>query len=542
MGRIRMCLLCIAAAFSLCICGRAETSAPILQARISFPESVHSWPITGRVFLLLNRNNDPQAHLEGGSIIFGSDIDRVGPDELIGVGLNALGFPYASLRDIPAGDYFVQAVLSVYSEFHRADGHVVWGHLNEWEDGDLCSHTQKLHLDPATGFNIKLSLTETIPPASSPADSEWVKHIKIQSQLLTKFWGRPMWIGAIVLLPKGYAEHPETRYPVIYKETHFSWSNPFRFEPPGKESGRGNDFFEAWTGDRFPRVIVALPLLPTPYNEASQSVNSANNGPYEDAFLKELIPYIEGHFRAIHESYARVLTGSSTGGWESAALQLYHPEFFGGAWVFSPDQLDLRRFGLINIYAEKNAFVSEQEGSERPPVDRTLMRDVNGQAVFSVRQWSRFEAVLGSKGRSGSALDDFNAAFAPPGADGYPKQLWNKATGEIDRDVATYMRDHGFDLRYFAESNWAVIGPHLMGKLHFYCGDMDNFYLNLGVYLMEDFLKQTKNPYYGGTFEYGRPLKGHGWQPMTNAELIRMIASEIAKNAPKGTDVRWSRY
>jgi hypothetical protein len=120
------------------------------------------------------------------------------------------------------------------------------------------------------------------------------------------------------------------------------------------------------------------------------------------------------------------------------------------------------------------------------------------------------------------------------------RPLWNKTTGKIDHEVATYMRDQGYDLRYYAEANWPRIGPKLVGKLHLYCGDMDNFYLNLGVYLLEDFLKNTKEPFYDGSFEYGRPMKGHGWQPMTNAELIKIMADQIAKNAPKGAGIAWN--
>ena len=115
------------------------------------------------------------------------------------------------------------------------------------------------------------------------------------------------------------------------------------------------------------------------------------------------------------------------------------------------------------------------------------------------------------------------------GEDGYPRPLWDKQTGKIDRDVALYMRDHGYDLTYYLKQNWEKLGPQLRGKLHLYVGDMDNFYLNLAVYLLEDFLKTTNA---GATFEYGRPMKGHGWQPMTNPELVKMMAAQIQKNAP----------
>jgi hypothetical protein len=100
-----------------------------------------------------------------------------------------------------------------------------------------------------------------------------------------------------------------------------------------------------------------------------------------------------------------------------------------------------------------------------------------------------------------------------------------------------YWRDHGYYLRDYAERNWPKIGRQLVGKLHFYVGDMDEFYINLDVYLFEDFLKKTADPYYGGSFDYGRPTKGHMWTPITHAQLIRVIAKSIADNAPDRTEV-----
>jgi hypothetical protein len=125
------------------------------------------------------------------------------------------------------------------------------------------------------------------------------------------------------------------------------------------------------------------------------------------------------------------------------------------------------------------------------------------------------------------------------GADGYPKPLWDKTTGKIDVTVANYMREHGYDLRSYLENNWATIGPKLAGKLHLYCGDMDNFYLNLAVYKLEDALNRVSNPRYGGSFEYGRPMKGHGWTPLNQAQLLTVMANHITLNAPAGADKSW---
>jgi len=267
-------------------------------------------------------------------------------------------------------------------------------------------------------------------------------------------------------------------------------------------------------------------------------VNSVNNGPYGDAILTELIPYLEKHFRMIPESYARVLTGGSTGGWESLALQVFHPEFFGGTWTFYPDPVDFRRNLLINIYEDENAFIVPDSPPGAP--ERMFQRTPDGQPVATVRQISQMESASGSRGRSGAQIDIWNAVYGPVGEDGYPRRLWNLKTGVIDREVACTMRDNGYDLRYYLEENWPEIGPRLVGKIRIYNPEMDSFYLPYAVYLLEDFLENTTDPYYGGEVIHGRPMKGHGWQPMTYAELARMMAAHIAGNAPRGADTSWT--
>jgi hypothetical protein len=284
-------------------------------------------------------------------------------------------------------------------------------------------------------------------------------------------------------------------------------------------------------------MIVITFQHPTVYFDDSYAVNSANNGPYGDAIMTELIPYLEQQFRIIRQPYARVLSGGSTGGWESLALQVFHPDFFGGTWTFFPDPVDFTRYQMVDIYKDNNAFLAP--GYDPPVPERPMERTSEGQVDMTMRQMSQLEEVMGSHGRSGQQFEAWEAVYGPVGADGYPKPLWDKLTGRIDPQVAVYMRDHGFDLRYYLETNWATVGPQLVGKLHLYCGDMDNYYLNLAVYKLEDFLTRTTNPAYGGSFEYGRPMKGHGWSPLNQAELLRVMSDAISRNAPAGADNSW---
>jgi hypothetical protein len=236
----------------------------------------------------------------------------------------------------------------------------------------------------------------------------------------------------------------------------------------------------------------------------------------------------------IRAPWARVLTGVSTGGWESLALQIFHPDFFGGTWSFSPDPVDFRRYQLINIYYDENAF--EAPGSEWLERERPMMRSIEGQVLVTIRQMSQLEAVLGSRSRSGQQFAAWEAVYGPVASDGYPQPLWDRLTGKIDVRVAEYMRDHGYDLRAYLEKNWSKIGPQLVGKIHVYCGDMDDYYLNTAVYKLEDFLKATTAPAYEGSFQYGRPMKGHGWSPVNKAEIMKEMAEHIRRNAPKDHD------
>ncbi len=508
---------------------------------IAFPSSAHAGPITGRVFVMLAKKGaEPmrQAGNWGGQApFFGVDVDQLAPGRAAVIDSRALGYPVLSLKDVPPGDYLAQALINVYTQFPRSDGHTIWAHMDQWEGqqfsrspGNLYSEVRRVHLD--SNATLKLELTKVIPPIEMPKDTAWVKHVKIQSQLLTKFWGKPFYIGATVLLPKGYGDHPGERYPVIYDQGHFGLNPPFGFsehpiiDRPGREDG--HKFYEEWTGDNFPRMIAVTFQHPTPYFDDSYAVNSANNGPFGDALFEELIPYLESHFRMSREPYARVLTGGSTGGWESLALQLYHPGFFGGTWTFFPDPLDFHKFQMMNIYDDPNAFTAPGFDFQVP--ERPMMRTAEGQVLQTMREMAQLENALGSKGRSAGQLEAFEAVFGPVGDDGYPKPLVDKVTGKIDHNVANYMRDHGYDLTYYTKTNWKEIGPKLTGKIHVYVGDMDTFYLNLAVYLFEDFMKTTDAR---ATFEYGRPMKPHGWHPMSNAELVRMMAAQVEQNKPR---------
>ncbi len=520
-------------------------AAPRFEVTIA--PTAHAGPLTGRLIVAVSKNDQVEPRFQvapGGPAIFGVDLEGARPGTTITVDNKAIGYPM-SLAELPAGDYWVQAVVMVYSEVHRADGHTLWLPMNDGRiesfhsaAGNLISEVQKVRIDGGSR-PIRIAVNRVLPKLPRPTDTEWVKRITVQSKKLTAFWGRPTYIHAAVLLPRGYAEEPNRRYPAIYTLGH---GVPFQFRTDSVGQGIGQinpitgtetgfDFHKAWIRDDFPRVIVITLEQQTPFFPDSYSINSANNGPYGDAVVEEVIPELERQFRIIAEPYARHLEGASTSGWQTLALQLHYPDYFGGAWIFQPDPIDFARHQLIDIYRDENAFTIPV--GQFITAERWMRRTVEGQPIWSVRQMSRFEAVLGSKGRSGRQFQAWEAVYGPTGPDGYPKPLWDPLTGVIDKSVAAYWKEHGYDLRDYAERNWATLGPKLAGKLRFFLPDMDDFYLNLAMYRFEDFLKRAEGPKSDAEFIYGRPLKGHSWHPYPWAELVRRFAATVEHNAPR---------
>ena len=370
-----------------------------------------------------------------------------------------------------------------------------------------------------------------------------------------------------MLLPEGFDEHPEARFPLMVFHGHFpSDFGGFRTTPPDPDlkpvyserfkldgynkivQQEAYDFYKQWTSKNFPRFLIIQIQHANPFYDDSYAVNSANIGPYGDAITYELIPYIEEQFRGIGEGWSRFLYGGSTGGWEALAAQVFYPDEYNGCFAACPDPIDFRAYTLVNLYEDENAYYLD--GKYRQ-VLRAGKRDYLGHVTTSLRDMNYRELALGDKSRSGDQWDIWQAVYSPVGTDGYPKPIWDKYSGEIDKEVASYWREN-YDLRYIMERDWATLGPKLEGKVNIYCGDMDNYYLNNAVYLTEEFLEKTKNPYYAGDVAYGDRAE-HCWNGdpelpnaisrlRYNSMYVPKILERIRESAPRGADLSSWRY
>jgi hypothetical protein len=548
---------------------RAQQSP--IRAEISFDQSLSNHPIDGRIFLVVSASKDnvePRlqvVEVEARSQqVFGVDVDALAAGTSVNFDDSVLGYPARSFRDIPAGDYTVQGVLNIYTTFHRADGVTVklpadQGEGQHWDTkpGNFYSKPQHVHIDPASpGAVISIKLTEIIPPIEAPKDTEWVKHVRVQSQLLTKFWGQPMYLGAIVVLPEGWQTHPNAHYPLLVEQGHFPRDYTFQTKPPvanlqGGQLSRAQtqyQFFQDWSTGKLPRMIMLLIQHANPYYDDSYAVNSANLGPYGDAINNELIPEIEKQFRGIGQGWARALFGGSTGGWETIATQVFYPDNYNGAWTACPDPVDFHAYQLINIYDDQNAYWTQGAFSR---IYQPEMRVPNGTILATNEGSNRWELVLATHGRSGEQWDIWQAVFSPAGSDGYPKEIFDQRTGVIDHAVADYWRQH-YDLNAILQRDWKTLGPKLQGKLHFYVGTADTYYLDGAVHLLQASLEKTTDPHSDADFDYGvdQPHCYTGPAGSTTREggatftqrVLKAAEERMLKSAPAGADLTSWRY
>ncbi len=547
---------------------------------ITFTKELSDQAQDGRLLLLLSQDDkkEPRFQINDGletQLVFGVDVEGMMPGQEIVVDESAFGFPIKSLENIPAGDYHVQALINRYETFNLKTGHTVklppdQGEGQQWNSkpGNFYSKPFKVSVDPSKNETINVKMDQKIPPIEGPKDTKYVKHIKVQSKLLTEFYGKPMYVGAHVLLPEGFDEHPQSKYPLMIYHGHFpndfggfsteapdpkmdtsDYSSRFGIYGYNKfQKQEAYNFYKQWSGKNFPRFLVVEIQHATPYYDDSYAVNSASMGPWGDAIMKELLPEIESKFRGIGEGWARFTYGGSTGGWEALAVQMFYPDEFNGCFAACPDPIDFRAYCLVDIYKDKNAFWYESEFKKLP---RPAHRNYLGQIQSTMQESNHYELALGTHSRSGQQWDIWEAVYSPQGEDGYPKRIFNKETGEIDKSVAEYWKEN-FDLRYILERDWKTLGPKLEGKIHIYCGDMDNYYLNNAVYLMEDFLKKTQSPFYKGEVDYGDRAE-HCWNGdhenpnyvsrlRYNTQYLPKILKRISESAPKGADVKSWKY
>jgi hypothetical protein len=487
-----------------------------LRFEVTVAKGLPTEATDGRILVILSRNlkQDPwhavNHYSTDAAAVLGADAIALKPAATVVLDQRSVVYPLDHLAQLQPGTYAVQAVLC-----RNRDLCLVSAPEN------LYSTPFNVTIDPAKGGVVRLELSKAFPADTVPADTEFIKFVKLRSELLSQFHGRPMYLRAGVILPRDHARQANRRYPL---RVHIGGYGS-RYTAVTDMMSPAAAFRGTWLADDTPRMLLLHLDGAGPFGDPYQ-VNSANSGPYGDAVVRELIPYIEAKYRGIGAGHARVLDGASTGGWVSLGLQIFYPDFFNGAWSRAPDPVDFRAFELVNIYKDDEAFVNA-DGRERP-----ASRALNGHAESTMWHECRLERVMGRGNRwelAGLDWAAWNATFGPRGADGLPRPIWDGKTGKLDRAVIEHWKK--YDLRMVLENNWPALAPKLRGKLHIAVGEADEYFLNNAVHLLDGFLRKAQ-PAYEGSIMFGKD-QGHDWDPQGETERMRAMAKAVARQVPR---------
>ena len=439
--------------------------------RIVAGPAVHT-PVSGRLLVFIGQGSGAkQVSIDefhpDATWVAAREIHDLAPGAAVEIDTDAIAYP-EPFSDLAPGDYQVQAVLDVDHTYNYSG----------LTAGDLITPVLTLKgWTPGKGAEPELALTARASPGTrftlTPEDRQAAAHLRlaaVQSVALTRFWGRPTFIRAWVVLPPDYDKAPARYYPTVY------WTHGFGGNLPSCRFF-GIHLYERMAAGRMPPMIWVMldEHLPSGTHEFADSVN---NGPWGSALTQEYIPWLESHYRMLPHARDRFLQGHSSGGWATLQLQINYPRTFGGTWSTSPDSSDFHDFTGVNLYAPQANVYRRPDGTPYP-----LVR-MQGNVIASFEQFSRLEDVLGPYG---GQMGSFDWVFSPRGKDGRPEPMFDRATGDVDPKVVAYWSTH-YDLAQIVKTTWPRQGPKLTGKIHVYVGTADTFYLDGAAHRLDTVL------------------------------------------------------
>jgi len=505
-------LLTILSFISLSLYCQEKTHA--ISFKVSVDENIQqSFKQDGRLFIFISTdpNKEPRTltwpnNITGNHYFFGKNFSDWKANESLTIKDSDDWTTWGRIQEctfhnIPEGTYYIQFL---WDQDFEAFG------LNV--EGNICSKSQKVMISDSQELTFELS--EIIEPLKI-VEHKHLKIVKHKSDTLSKWWGRPIYERAAVLLPSGYFKNPGKEYPIRYNVGG-------GFGSLGLVNRWVNDtaFFNWWLSGEAPQIINVY--LDGEINGNIYHVDSDNLGPFGYSLINEFIPHIENLYRGTDSPDTRFTDGCSTGGWGSLALQLFYPETFNGVFSYSPDWVDFRLFFTVNIYRDENLFYNKYG------YENIAMKTLRGDAVVSMKDWIGFENVLGYSGTYVDAphfIGALTSMFSEKGDDGKPIPLFDHETGIIDKEVAASW--NRYNLRYYTMNNWETLGPKVQGKIYIWMGTNEYVFSDGALKLYRNNLHRLEKPKFDAIIEF-TPNAGHCWQ-WNNRRVLEQIAERLNK-------------
>ena len=490
----------------LACCLPAQLVAQSLRFHIKVAPELGATPVSGRMIVFLSSEQEPKKELSPGFAettgtvwMAAKEVRNLKPGNTVDLDPDEIAFP-KPLSQAPSGDYQAMALLDVNHNYAYRGS----------RPGDLRSAVIAVkNLNPANAPAVELVLNERIPEREikAPPSSEMLDFV---SPALSSFWGRPIHMRGVVVLPPGYADSKE-RYPTVY------WTHGFGAILDDLAGRVAPSISNLMSQKKIPPMIYVLLDESCP-GGTHEFADSVNNGPWGRALTAELIPYLEGKYRMDAKPSGRLLTGHSSGGWAALWLQVTYPAIFGGTWPTSPDPSDFHNFTGPNLLANPaENFFHKADGSPR------MLVRIDGKDVMAIETFVRQERV---EGDYGGQMASFEWVFSPRGQDGRPVQLFDRDTGAIDPEVAKAWEK--YDIAEVLRKNVTRLRPLLQDKIHLTVGTADTFHLDEPAHLLDATMKELG---IRATFTY---LEGRSHFDLYRGGLQEKIANEMEQVARPG--------
>lgn len=366
------------------------------------------------------------------------------------------------LADLAPGYYKVIAILDTNT---RERGKMAPGNL-------FTRKESMLKVSEGTENEVELLLSHAFPVRPFPGNDS-IREITLTSPLLSAFRKYPVEMKAAVILPHGFENDKDKTFPVVFIIPGWGGIHQQALSAGARNAygiGRGNE-----------KIYVFLnPEVQSPYGLHGY-VDSKVNGPWGQALIQELMPFMQRTYRASADPKLNFLMGQSTGGYAAVWLALHYPASFGGTWATAPDPLDFSSFTGINLYRDGN-FYTDENGQERG------FNKVKGAFTSTLRKTYGLEIFEGDGGQQQS----FEAEFGLPDKSGRPRRLFDVVSGKIDKAVVNSWKP--YDMALYVKSHADKLRKQLNGPVHLFVGDNDNFLLNEPALLFGEKIKSLNLP------------------------------------------------
>ena len=222
-----------------------------------------------------------------------------------------------------------------------------------------------LALALACGASLGAQVQTEVPPLVPGAKPVTAERVKIHGKALEgNLEGDAVDRDTIVFVPPGYAKDKSRRYPVVYALHGYSigaeqWSGEIHV--PQTIEG-------AFAQGGAKEMIVVLPDSKTAHNGSMYS-SSVTTGDWETYVARDLVVYVDGHYRTIPERPSRGLAGASMGGYGAVRIAMKRPDVFSSLYILSACCLTAQLNPRPEAMAAAEAIRSREqaEKAERGP-------------------------------------------------------------------------------------------------------------------------------------------------------------------------------